>query len=72
MKKIFLQEGMMIGENLFTNLKGKKKSIFFGFGAQADRYLINQSASNGINLCINNVRTYWFIFLFYIFIINSY
>lgn len=34
--------------NLLIEFKENKKNIFFGYGAQADRYLINQSASNGI------------------------
>jgi hypothetical protein len=34
--------------NLLIEFKENKENIFFGYGAQADRYLINQSASNGI------------------------
>ena len=36
----------MIGKKLLKKIKGK--NIIYGFGAQGDRYLINQTASNGI------------------------
>ena len=46
----------MINENF------DKNKIFFGYGAQADRYLINQSASNGIIYSLISSGIFGFIF----------
>ncbi len=41
-----------------------KNKIFFGYGAQADRYLINQSASNGIIYSFISSGIFGLIFFF--------
>ena len=39
-------------------------NLFFGYGAQGDRYLINQTASNGVAICFCIFRNYWAIIFF--------
>ena len=41
----------MIGKDILSNIN---KSIIYGFGAQGDRYLINQTASNGLLYAISS------------------
>ena len=50
--------------NLLIEFKENKKNIFFGYGAQADRYLINQSASNGILYALSASGLIGLIFYF--------
>ena len=44
----------------------KKEFRYFGYGAQADRYLINQSASNGILYALSSsgIAGIFFYFIF--------
>ncbi len=51
-----LNDWILINENF------DKNKIFFGYGAQADRYLINQSASNGIIYSLISSGIFGFIF----------
>ena len=51
-----LNDWILINENF------DKNKIFIGYGAQADRYLINQSASNGIIYSLISSGIFGFIF----------
>ena len=53
---------LMIGMKFTKNFQLK---IFFGYGSQADRFLINQNASNGLIYAISSSGIFGTIFLFF-------
>ena len=66
-KRIILRKFSDFSSGRFEDWKNiynefSNKNIFFGYGSQADRYLINQSASNGLIYALISSGIFGFIF----------
>ena len=60
--KLIHQEDLNDWKNILSKID---QSIIYGYGAQGDRFLINQTASNGINIC--NIIIWYIGIIFFIF-----
>ena len=78
-KRIILRKFSDFSSGRFEDWKNiynefSNKNIFFGYGSQADRYLINQSASNGLiyALISSGIFGLTFFILFSLIVLKKY